>query len=194
MHSSSVASFSRPYESWGCGCDRRTTGGSSRRKGVSPPLNPLDTGTHTMRADRLPLGVHVLVPLLTLEMQGCRFCRLLISMRVYKYRHVHVAAPCAQPACRELLLVLLLLQDAHTHTRTHLCWPCVRLLEAATLHLCLQLLVLWVDAGTGGIEEPESTGNSKKQGAQKKGQREGVSDSCRAWLGDGCMQQASRQW
>lgn len=66
-----------------------------------------------------------------------------------------------------------------THTLAHLCWPCVRLLEASTLHLCLQLLVLWVDAGTGGIEEParkqrqqQQTGCTEGGTATTRGQRQ----------------------
>lgn len=40
----------------------------------------------------------------------------------------------------------------------HLCWPCVRLLEATSLHFRIQLLVLRVDAGAGGVEEPVGNG------------------------------------
>jgi hypothetical protein len=52
---------------------------------------------------------------------------------------------------------------ANLSLMTHLCWPCIRLLQATTLDLCVKLLVLWVDAGTGGIEEPAQITLSKNQ-------------------------------
>jgi hypothetical protein len=64
------------------------------------------------------------------------------------------ASSCLVPHVDNLKAAALCFMVLSTEGGSHLCGPCVCLLESSSLHLGLQLLVLGVDARRRGVEEP----------------------------------------